>query len=645
MICGLLWRIRNWKWSHRAMDNLSAVSRPGKRWLYVAVLVFLFLWTFGHSFLGIDLVDTGYYFYQYLHPRAGNISYSGYLATLIGAVWLRVFHPLGLWGLNLLELLLEYSLCGIVFLTFRKTFRAGSLLAALVFCMLAISTYVNVFNYHQLSMFFCTSMLCAMFTGLRTERPAWQLLSGACGMLAMFSRFPCVLCLICLLCIVYWRLMVTRSITRMILEMILFLLGFALMMAAVGLLLYELGVLQRVIDDVFRLSNLGNSGGASYGVDNQALNLIKDTVHSAEAALLFLISGAFLGAGFYLLCRYIQRGYHSAGRVWGTVIGFFAAVSVSLFGCYFAMFRVGRAPGYVQLTSFSWFLYGMLFLTGAIAAIAGVTVCFLEIRRKRADNSDSVWHERQFQVSRDGALAFMGIALVLLCFVGSAARAKHCILGMWFLVPLAVDRLWDFISSDTKSIRGRSVTGPWPQLMACSMAIVFLIGFGWFLVNTNNFDDTNLTLLTHEIHTSRTRFLKTTQRESEAVNQVLDALGPYADPSGSMMVIGNPVMLYALTDMPAYVRPWVTGSSYLESEFQKELAAAEMSGTPLPVVVFSKTNPYLGFSKADYEKQLSDVRKANEKSSKVQMVIGFMEKYAYGRYFENAYFEVWLPGV
>ena len=625
---------------------MVSISRHNEKKTNVFCLMAVFFvlgWTIWHSFLGIDMVDTGYYYYQYLHPRADNVSYSTYLATLIGGLWIRVFPKLGLWGLNILELILEYILCVVVYKTFKDTFRKSSIIIALVFCMLAISTYVNVFNYHQLSMFLCTTMLCAMYIGLNKGKPVFHFFAGGASLLAILTRFPCVLTLVCLLCIVYYYVFIKPSLKKMIRDIVVFLAGFITFMLIVGFMLNALGVLTNVVNDVFRISNLGSSGGASYGVSNQVRNLIFDTLNSVEAALMFGLCALAISAGIYAYfsIRFDENKTGLASRAIIYLPITAVLINLGLFGSYFAMYRVGRAPNFIQLTSFSWYMYGMLFVTGLSFLILGITVSVSKERTTSKILHNCLVGSRAETIMRDSLIALMGIALVLLSFVGSAARSKHAILGMWFIVPLVIDRIFDVVDFSRRQKTEKRWLYIWVKSSVFVVVTIFLVAFGWFVMNTNNFDDPNIFALNAEIDSDKLRFLKTTDREADAVNEVLAIIDDNVVSGDTLLVIGNPIMFYALTDLEAYVRPWVTGSSYLFSELEMDIGNAESKGKPYPVIIDAKTNPYAGFSKETYQSQIEDVNRTNERSEKVQFIRGFMEERGYKKLYENDYFIVW----
>ena len=607
--------------------------------------VFVLAWTVIHSFLGIDLVDTGYYLYQYIYPTASNISYTGFLATSVGAMWLRLFPSLGLWGLNLLELLLEYALCVIVFLTLKNVFRKQSVVLGLAFCMMAISTYVNIFNYHQMSMFFCTAMLCAMLTGLRRNNAWWQLLAGMCAFGAVASRLPSILNLLCVTCIVYWRVFVDRAPRRMWGEMAVFLAGFALTTALAVLVLMRLGVAQNIYNDVFRISNLSGTTSQGYGLNSQFGNLIGDTIHGAEAALALFACGAVFLVTMNRLFKLRQRPSWRAngagmGLLAAAVIG--AAAMVVAFVAYRAFFVLGQAPNFTQLTSYSWFLYGFFFVIAGVEFIVGMFAGGKAAARAAAGTRRGRRRRRVVNPKGErGAIGYMSVALILLCFVGSAARAKHAILGLWLIAPLIIDRLADVFEAGWRAPGGLHAGAV--RATAAVMIVVFLVPFAWFLSFTNNFDANDRLALNAPIHSDMLTRLRTTQREADAVNGLLAVMEGERAQDSRLMVIGNAVMIYALAGKEAYVRPWVTGTTYMIDELREELGQAWLANDRLPLIVEVKCDPYDGFAKEDYFTLLKQTERAFGRSSKVKLIRTFEEQNAYQRVYENDYFVLLKP--
>lgn len=609
------------------MEKIQQVKKKiedHRKLFMIFMIAIIILWPLIHAFLGVDLVDTGYYYYQYLHPRDWNTPYTGYLATLIGAVWVRIFPGLGLLALNILELLMEWTMCVIVYFTFRKSFGELKTLFSIMICELTISIYVNVFNYHQLSMFCCTLLICSMYWGLKNNKLIFFLISGVMGGLAFATRMPSILCVCCIACILYWRLAVDKDLIRMIKEVLLFIAGLVIMIAGFIGIVYVLGVYDRFMGSVFRLGSLGQSSSSTYGVSGMSKNLILDSIHGITGVLVFLMIVLAIIA-LAQFCISIYKKSKAGGVILGIIsLGISGALFIYV-GKY-AVYVLPKAPNFIQLTSYIWFMYGAFLLYGIIETIRGL---FVKSKEERAK----------------GALAFMGVALMLLCFVGSAARSKHAILGFWVLFILFTSRFCGWMTQSKDIVLLKKVRlSTFAYKSGLSLSAVFIgVCFVHFICTTNNFDDPNLFNLTESIHNERVVGLKTSKREADAVNEVLGVLEEYKPHHVNMMVIGNSIGLYSMTDYKAYVKPWVYGSSYTVNDLKSDIETAEAENRPLPVIVWSKTNAYLGFAQEDYEKLLSAQNRTYKNSPKTKVIEEFMQRYHYTVTFENDYFKVIVP--
>lgn len=581
-------------------------------------LVFIIIWPLYNSFLGIDMVDTGYYLYQYDTPLSSYGTYTTYLATLIGAVWLKLFGSLGLWGLNLLEIILEWGTCIVVYRTFKGRFGENSTIFGIAVAMAGISTYVNIFNYHQLNMSLCCIMLCFMYRALSKNKKLDMFLAGCMGALAVTCRMPSILTLVCILCIIYWNLRVEKFWKGLSKRILLFLSGYVVIAISVFLFLHCFGLLDTIMSEIFRLNNLGSADSAAYGVSSMLINLIRDTALGLAAAVMFTLCMF----GFALVDEWKRK----SGKVRKAVFILYSILMLPLI--YLAVYVVGQAPPFVQLTSFSWFLYGMCVEVALYYIIKGL------VAPRQKDGED-------------GVIAMMAIALILLCVVGSAARAKHTILGLWIIVPFVVEKFrklyqnpqgierWLPIVKKKISL-SHTVLKQTVIVIVCVSIIVFV----HFIAVTNNFDSTQRRELTATIDSDKMKYVKTTERQADAVNTVLNKLEDKKD--SSLMVVGNAVMFYYLTGMDSYVRPWVSGTSYTYNKFSEDIWYRVGKSERRPIVLICKTDPYRGFSKNEYE-NLYKAELDNNYSGKKELVYEFLDHYEYDKFYENDYFILYEP--
>ena len=585
----------------------------------VFCLLAIVVWPLYNSFLGFDLVDTGYYLYQYDTPLSPYGTYTTYLATLIGAVWLKIFPGLGLWGLNILEILLEWITCIVVYQTFKLKYGKTTTLCGIAITMLGISTYVNIFNYHQLNMALCCIMLCFMYKGLFSEKSIFLFISGCMGGLAITCRMPSLLTIVCILCIVYWHIWKSKSKERVGKNIFSFILGYIVIGIAVVIFLYAFQLKDIIIEEIFRLNDLGSTGSAAYGTSSMLINLIRDTFWGLVAALLFTVCIL----GFAVVYEWTQK----RKKISYVILGAYSLTMIPII--YIAVYIAGQAPAFGQLTSFSWFLYGICVEISLYYILKGIV------------NSTE-------KDAEDGVIAMMSIALILLCIVGSAARAKHVILGLWFIIP--------FIGNKIKEIVWNKKTLQYPKLsiislerlsiksLRATLGIVFIcatICFGYFIMTTNNFDSIDRSKLTSKINSDKVKYIRTTKREADAVNGVLEKL---KNSDRELLIVGNGVAFYYLTGMDSYVRPWVSGTSYTYEKLYSDIQTRTGRSERRPVILVCKTDPYVGFDSEIYEKLI--IREANNNiSGKKDLIYEFMDVYQYEKSYENDYFIIYEPNV
>ena len=89
----------------RKEPNIKLMQKIAKFFLVACIVLYPLI----HSFIGIDLGDTGYHLYAFenLFKTPELISFTSYFTTFLGWGWLTLFPGLGLWGLNFLEVILE----------------------------------------------------------------------------------------------------------------------------------------------------------------------------------------------------------------------------------------------------------------------------------------------------------------------------------------------------------------------------------------------------------------------------------------------------------------------------------------------------------------------------------------------------------
>ena len=122
----------------------------------IVLITGIFLYPFLCSFFGIDLGDTGIHMFNYenIYSNPDKVGFTCYLTNVLAWGWLQIFGGLGIWGLNLLEVIVEMVMAFAVYKVFHKYLGDLQTLFGILIAIMASDTYLNIFNYHQFNVFF-----------------------------------------------------------------------------------------------------------------------------------------------------------------------------------------------------------------------------------------------------------------------------------------------------------------------------------------------------------------------------------------------------------------------------------------------------------------------------------------------------------
>jgi len=153
--------------------------------------------------------DTGLhtFMFQNLYEMPDFISFTSWFTTFVGHVWLKTFPFLGLWGLNLMEILLEMSIVIIVYQTFKHHINKNCLLIGLFIAILTSNTYLNVFNYHQFNVLLLVILMCLQFKAITKNSFRLSAYAGITLGILIFSRTGSVTAFVTFAFYLFWFLL------------------------------------------------------------------------------------------------------------------------------------------------------------------------------------------------------------------------------------------------------------------------------------------------------------------------------------------------------------------------------------------------------------------------------------------------------
>lgn len=169
----------------------------------IVLIAGIFLYPFLCSFFGIDLGDTGIHMFNYenIYSNPDKVGFTCYLTNVLAWGWLQIFGGLGIWGLNLLEVIVEMVMAFTVYKVFHKYLGDLQTLFGILIAIMASDTYLNIFNYHQFNVFFLILILGFEFKAVVEKKFKYSFVAGIFLTLVVFSRMGSITALVT--CFIY----------------------------------------------------------------------------------------------------------------------------------------------------------------------------------------------------------------------------------------------------------------------------------------------------------------------------------------------------------------------------------------------------------------------------------------------------------
>ncbi|PKK40066.1 hypothetical protein ABB02_00572 [Clostridiaceae bacterium JG1575] len=594
-----------------------------------------------YSVLGLDTADTGGYLYWYRYPTTPKASLFTYLSTLVGAFFLRLFPGFELLGLQLLEAVLILVLALFTYHTLKKPLGEKASLLGTAGSVCLTTTYIKIFNFHQFNMVlqvFAALWIYRGFDALLVQRAKedagtscqtpgpqkqWKayrtfFLAGLFAGAALLARITSILGLLYLpFCVLFAKGCRFKGRTLWGIGLS-FVGGVALCLLCMAGGYALLGVNQRIAQEALRLKVLGGTGGSNlYSVTRMIKYLVADTAYGmllAFGIFFFSLVGTLWSEHSLLKGkRWLAYGIRA---LWIFLVGLFLVLFTYFFGVF--------PKNWASMTGFNWLLHGALLCTALNEIVQSL--------RGRRDPEH-----------RSMLLAFLGTFVLFLSFVGSAARLRHTIMGTWILLPL----FFFFIGGVARKGIGPHVVFAYPlhlqrgrRLLAVVLCLSLTGPLLFHMATINMYDDANPFALTATVQAPMVRGVRTTVREAQALQGVVDHIKEHPQYPKTLMVFGNSVLFYVLTGKEAYVHPWITVYSYLTSEFVQDLAHKKEGAGPLPLIIVNRTDPYHGFAQGNYEELL--LRETTRAYAQKRTVLeDYLKENRYIETYQNDYFRVY----
>lgn len=585
------------------------------------------------SFFGIDLGDTGIHMFNYenIFSNPDKVGFTSYFTSVTGNLWLMLFGGLGIWGLNFLEVIMEIAMATVVYKAFGKTLGEVQTLFGIFVAVLASDTYLNVFNYHQFNVFLLILILICQYKAITKDKRIFSLFAGVFFTIVVCSRMGSVTAIVTCFLYLFWYMYENKNVKFLLRHIGSFLvgtLGMGIVMAGVLVLS---GQTEYFIANISRLFGLASSSGGGYSMDNLWSTFIFGNLDAIASGFIFLSAGIVLVLGFGMI--FTSKETEIKRRVFNILFGI-VTVGIAGYQLIYA-YDVNEAPNWPQMTT------GPSFFIGLFYVITFFSI-FYHLHAKAGKTEIAL-------------IGVEAVILPLLTIAGSNTGTKHVILAFWFIAPLSVSSVFALLKKSSVQLINEmasklGIVVKYSALVLSILALGVSGGYKFFdmIYATMNFDSTDRSSLRYSIENDKLKFMKTTKREADAVNGVLQTVSDLQKKDTKeekLMVFGGSILLYSLTDMEAYVQPWVSNPNYSGEKLLQDIEKAEQESDTLPIIIYCRTNNYYGFEEWNYD-VLIDSEKSNLYGGKKELFAEYLEEKNYSVEYMNDYYVVMAaPGI
>ena len=615
------------------MNKEQLLSKKDKAEKIAKILLIagIFLYPFVTSFFGIDLGDTGIHMFNYenIYSNPDKVGFTCYLTNVLAWGWLHLFGGLGIWGLNLLEVIIEMIMAYTVYRTFHKYLGDLQTLLGILIAIMASDTYLNIFNYHQFNVFFLILILCFEFRAVVEKKFRYSIAAGVFLTLVVFSRMGSITALVTCFIYVFCYLYNNEDVKYFVKQLVCFAAGAAGTLAVMVGFLAVTGQVQYFINNIFRLSGIASTAGSGYSMDNLWSTFIFGNLDAIASGAIYLAASIILLLGMNVL--FSLKGNHPKKIILNVAFSILV-IGIAVYMLVYA-YDVNEVPSWPQMTTGPSFFIGILYV---------VTFCYVFFNMySKSGKSELV------------ILGICAIMLPLLTIAGSNTGTKHVILAFWIIAPFAVSAVCKFIFSKTALDSVNAMTGRFGMqirhgaVLLCTGVVLVCMGvkFTDMIYSTMNFDSVDRSSLRYSINSDKLKYMKTTEREADAVNGVLDCINNLKEKEERpLMVFGGSILMYSLNEMESYVQPWITNPNYTDEKLAEDLEAAEekWGAETKPVVIFGRTNNYYGFEEYNYDDLITS-ELYNQYSGRKDWFMEFLHENNYRLEYANDYYIVLAP--
>lgn len=551
--------------------------------LYLLIVIYPIIFK---VFQGLDLTDIGFYAvnYQQIFKNPENISYSFviWLSNIIGGLWLKLFEPFGLLGLNISGIVTIYITILFTFFTLNKYIETNKLLFSLFISEVYICIYNYPVNYNNLTSLFFSISIYFLIKSLEKDKLIYILVSSFILSSSIFVRIPNVLSLsLFLIPNLFILLRKDKKITFLKYNIV-FLFGYLIGIIFNITVIMEMGHLNLFLSSLGILSNKASSSGSTHN--------IKDLIYLFSKEYVFMIILGF----FYLLLVFLTSKIFKSNN--------------KLFYIYLI--------GIIIQSYLFWSFYRNTYHANILIVCFFINISLLS----------------SFFVSKDPLYKSLILSSLLNLFItplGSNNGILNATYGMWLAIPLTINQISKINQINFKSyllvydIEKVKLIKLFLISSLISSSLIYSIRFTYR-------DSSNRFLMTYPLENEMLYGIYTTKERAEVVNPLLLEIKKYVKEGDNLLTFSDlPLINFVTKTNPYGKNSWLNlyEPSILEQKLEESY---KKDGLPIAVVL----NKY----------HVASYYWPEQKSppyGHFEIIKAFIAKHNYKLVWENSFFQIW----
>lgn len=547
--------------AHSPLAFLSRIS-AGKYFILIFIL------EVSLTFQGLDLSDEGFLsiFYQRIFSNPSSVSYNFmfWLTGIIGGIWVKIFSPLGLWGIRLAGAITNTLTVALAYHLLKDYLNRENLKLGLLLVILSLNNDIKILNYNILSSLFSLIIVLLLFSGLKQNQPGKIFLGGLFAGLNVFIRIPNILELGFILAIVYYHYPANPLGKKVFGQIFLFLAGFLGGIFVILIIMLLTGHLPIFLDSLKSLREMAKGVHSNPGQDLGGYGIFR-LLDLFRSYIVQSLKYALIAFFFIFGLLYLASKSHAGPKFFKSVTKILVCLSAAV-----ALFLILNHR--IDHFTFLFFLNGVILLT-AILLFSGTAG--KEVK----------------------TLFFFGCLFLLLFPLGSDngiyTAGRYC---LWIALPITVDYLLGvrslggmlvvYRNEEEYSKRIKIAEGELVIAQKLLLGIAVFAGF-YYLFCYPFFDRRNRMEMHYALQSHNLKGIYTTQKRAAVFNELLQASTGYLKPNDYAIAYDRIAMFYYATN----TIPMLTNSLpavYTPEMFRADLSLSLEKHKILPPVIMQK---------------------------------------------------------